>query len=521
MTLNFYQEETNSQTASMNSVCNQVIQSMEQTISSIYSFQFANNLQGQAYRSAKSYMMEIYLPLAKGIISLCEEIKSQNDTYPSNFRSQVSSADVVEVEITEQINQIQTMIEHTKDTSLATFLVTPIVSVFEEIKQTLQRKLNNLYAFEASSSGNYEMAVQLAEQVAKGLAQIQNNNGFNNRNGTFSSTGMDLEWLTELDRLHYKRLAYEKFGEYMQTEEADLEKAIAVLTYEERNPDNAALTTDFLDKLEERDIVEIKYLMYTAEEPYRTISMKYLDRFTISSTTSGGVFRPGENTISFNIKENRTDSRGSYYTVFHEIMHAADYYHGVDQGYDEYFSDHFHISGANLTNYMNQDAQNHFQQEISNILDSSDYDHLDVREKQIMKENVAENLMIQDDLYAQLSPEERKLNQKVRAHYEDLLEGAEHNTASDVYGGITNYTITGNFGHFDREGNPTDYWFVDGIGGSDGERIREPNREGIAEYYGRLMTENDEKRRAGLESIEEFLPTSKESMEEIFDAIVE
>lgn len=57
--------------------------------------------------------------------------------------------------------------------------------------------------------------------------------------------------------------------------------------------------------------------MYTADEPYRTLSMKYLDRFTIASTNAEiQRFISFEDIIEINISENRNDPRGSYYTFF-------------------------------------------------------------------------------------------------------------------------------------------------------------------------------------------------------------
>ncbi|MGY0692062.1 hypothetical protein ACW2QC_04615 [Virgibacillus sp. FSP13] len=52
-----------------------------------------------------------------------------------------------------------------------------------------------------------------------------------------------------------------------------------------------------------------------------------------------------------------------------------------------------------------------------------------------------------------------------------------------------------------------------------GQRIREPNREGFAEYYGRIMTPDDEKKDNGIESIEQFLYQSKQHMDEMFKSM--
>ena len=55
MSLNMYLGEVQSQTQSMNAVCNATIQGMEQVIQSIDAFAIDTVLQGQTYSSAKSF----------------------------------------------------------------------------------------------------------------------------------------------------------------------------------------------------------------------------------------------------------------------------------------------------------------------------------------------------------------------------------------------------------------------------------------------------------------------------------
>src|SRR5699024_12598822 len=96
--------------------------------------------------------------------------------------------------------------------------------------------------------------------------------------------------------------------------------------------------------------------------------------------------------------------------------------------------------------------------------------------KQKMIDNVTRNLMEQNELAFTLSSEELELQKEIERIYRyDLLEDAEHNTASDVYGGVTNNTERGRFGH-------EDYWISDY-----GRGIKEPNLEGCAEYFGRII----------------------------------
>ncbi|PGE94477.1 hypothetical protein COM62_23810, partial [Bacillus pseudomycoides] len=109
MSLNMYLGEVQNQTQSMNAVCTATIQGMEQAIQSIDAFPSDTVLQGQTYDSAKAFFVEAFLPLAQGIIYLCEELTRQNDAFPSDFQSQVASTDVIEQEILEQIQEIDRM----------------------------------------------------------------------------------------------------------------------------------------------------------------------------------------------------------------------------------------------------------------------------------------------------------------------------------------------------------------------------------------------------------------------------
>src|SRR5699024_3709019 len=136
----------------------------------------------------------------------------------------------------------------------------------------------DLYTYNSTSSNNFATAMQLADNVAKGLAEIADGNGFNSNNGTFSTNGMNLGWAAKLDEIHYTRLAHDRYGEYLEEYPEDEDKVITIIKYEEQNPEYVNQTNEFLEPLEEKDTIEIKFLIYTAEEPYRTLSVKYLDR---------------------------------------------------------------------------------------------------------------------------------------------------------------------------------------------------------------------------------------------------
>src|SRR5699024_7740893 len=201
-----------------------------------------------------------------------------------------------------------------------------------------------------------------------------------------------------------------------------------------------------------------------------------------------GRFYPSDDAVRFNIAEDREDSRGEYYTFFHEIGHAIDYYYGVDNrensldgikevfGNYSYFSGNFEVDGKSLNDHIYQDAENNFRTELKKELQSQEYNHLSIEEKKEMTDNVTEKLMNQDRNNRKSTNEEKSLQQEIVLLLKEELEGPDHNTVSDNYGGVTNRVIEGSYYHEEDYG--INKW---------GVRKREPNREAFGEYYCRIM----------------------------------
>ncbi|HFK1714075.1 hypothetical protein COE54_26025 [Bacillus cereus] len=203
MSLNMYLGEVHAQTQSMNAVCTATIQGMEQAIQSIDAFAMDTVLQGQTYSSAKSFFVQTFRPLAQGIIYLCEELIRQNDAFPSQFQSQVASTDVVEQELLEQIREIDRMKISIEAINQAVPLpgMDAMANLFTVMRKKLQEKLEHLYEFNYTSSNNYDTALQLAASIAMGLAEVQSGKGFSPASGTFSTQGLNMEWITSIQAI--------------------------------------------------------------------------------------------------------------------------------------------------------------------------------------------------------------------------------------------------------------------------------------------------------------------------------
>lgn len=203
MSLNMYLGEVQSQTQSMNAICNATIQSMEQAIQSIDAFAIDTVLQGQTYSSAKAYLVQTFRPLAQGLICLCEELIRQNEAFPNEFQAKVASTDVIEQEIREQIRGINQSITSIEAIEVLTPMpgVGAIVTVLGAMRKKLEEKLEHLYEFNHSSSNNYSTALQLAASITAGLAEVQSGKGFSPVSGTFSTQRLNMDWVSSIQRI--------------------------------------------------------------------------------------------------------------------------------------------------------------------------------------------------------------------------------------------------------------------------------------------------------------------------------
>ncbi|MFD5262624.1 MULTISPECIES: T7SS effector LXG polymorphic toxin [Bacillus] len=231
MSLNMYLGEVHIQTQSMNAICTATIQGMEQAIQSIDAFAVDIVLQGQTYSSAKSFFVQTFRPLAQGIIYLCEELIRQNNAFPNQFQSQVASTDVIEQEILEQIREIDRMIASTEAINQAMPIsgMDAMVNLFAVMRRKLQEKLEHLYEFNQTSSDNYNTAIQLAASIATGLAEVQSGKGFSPVSGTFSTQGLNMEWIASIQQITEEKAREAEIKK-------EMEKIIALREQEANRP---------------------------------------------------------------------------------------------------------------------------------------------------------------------------------------------------------------------------------------------------------------------------------------------
>ncbi|EML9734136.1 hypothetical protein QCQ54_003725 [Bacillus cereus] len=131
-----------------------------------------------------------------------------NVAFPRDFQSQVASTDVIEQEILEQIQEINQTIASIEAIETLTPLpgVDSIVAVLIAMRKKLNEKLERLHKFDYTSSNNYSTALQLAASITTGLAEVQSGKGFSPVSGTFSTQGLNMEWITSIQKIAEERV---------------------------------------------------------------------------------------------------------------------------------------------------------------------------------------------------------------------------------------------------------------------------------------------------------------------------
>lgn len=280
-------------------------------------------------------------------------------------------------------------------------------------------------------------------------------------------------------------------------------KLRTIYQYEKQNPLYVDQVNTFLNPLEIEDRVNIKYLIYIADEPYRTLCMKYMDQFKITSVTESGVFVSSNNTLTFDIAADRNDSRGAYAVFFHEMGHAIDYYYGKENGYGGFITDSFKYNGKTIADLNFEDAKNALSTEIQEELKKEHYNKLSEEEKENIKNNIINNVFNRNESFNSLTNLEQTIQINAVNQVNSNLKTADNNGASDVYGGLTGNTMVGDYSHGES------YWY------EDGKVNRLTNKECFANYFAsHIVSEPNQTHRK--EGYITNLPESSIGMDNIF-----
>lgn len=299
-----------------------------------------------------------------------------------------------------------------------------------------------------------------------------------------------------------------------------------VLIYEILHPEDG----EKLDNLWEADQVltdddelKIKYIAYTAEEPYRTVYFKYLDQYEmgIIGREDGACYKVSTNRIYFadGITAFSQDARGPYTTWFHESGHATD--SNAEEGSDFYcynYQIYVEAFGREVT------LQEVIYEDVYQNIREAIEDHTIVEEETVRVEIILDTFRYGID-ESQLTEAELHVRKAVIEYYDDTLTGPVNEAACDVYGGVTNLEIGRNTGYGHRPGRYDDnekklsdeeyqkvidsyrYWYD-----ANGNATLAQSKELVAEYFSYHMTGNT----AALESLEEHFPQAIQVLDQMF-----
>ena len=320
-------------------------------------------------------------------------------------------------------------------------------------------------------------------------------------NGSFSPEKMSAllpkrfteyqQYLSKYGELRVKKLL-EHYKSIDVVSSDDKDEFIKI--YEIYNPEKKKKLDNLLSKLTEEQIREVKYILYTADEPYRSIYLNELESYTIGNVSGSdtGFFRPFDNTINVDMIAEPTKPRGPYTTFFHESGHALDYNFYNDGNF--YSLTYRNSEGKSLQDVIFEDVRNDIRQTIAKY--TSD-------EK--MQENLLNYLISDKNNLGDLTKTEEKILENVLKAYKKDITGMEKEAYSDIYGGVTDNAIVGNYSHT-RE----NYWYDENGNATGAQAV-----ELWAEYYSYCMTGNEE----AMENLREHFPNAAKFLDKMAESM--
>jgi len=346
-------------------------------------------------------------------------------------------------------------------------------------------------------------------EITKRLSNPDNNLTEEHRLGFMAALGIMLPIERNVYNSHLDHLIEEIAGRYRGQDITAVpsdERDLLVNYYEFRHPENARKMNDFLATIErcgghDDAIRDIKYLSYASLDPYHTVYFKYLPQIAIKEHHQDGIqyFQVGAcgaNNIYvdlgqvFDLDSSSNPSpncRGGYTVFFHEIGHAIDWILGLPStALDDAITNDVRnaLKGYIESRYPLPHTQEN-QDDIGAILDS-------------LMANAPPMPSTGDvarDSFATLNR-----NNTIAYFRRNVLNGGANDTASDVFGGVTDNRVAGFWGHWPEDG--VSYWVDKG---------HKPSSELFANAFSRHMTGY----RDAIQSIDDNFLTAHEQFENL------
>lgn len=304
-----------------------------------------------------------------------------------------------------------------------------------------------------------------------------------------------------------------------------------ITQFEQEHPEfvqqlNAFLSSGTDNKLKKDDIRNIKYLVYTANEPFRTIFLQSLGRYWIGDgdMNGGAYYASDDRTVNYtydtgwdrflrpfqgwNIKDSfRDDPRGGYTTFFHECGHAIDDTGDLTNaaGFDtETFSVYNEAMGREVTLRDAIEYDVFYNRDNPHSMTSIAEDMVSTGIPELGSKGNIDNVIqaFQTGSSDGLSNDDKMLYQAVlNQHRRNVQGGAKVESVTDVYGGMSKNVLNED-GWYHHD---TEYWLDENSNVSSAVSL-----ELWAEYYSYNMSGSSK----NLENLLEYFPEASKVMEQ-------
>ncbi|SBO17938.1 T7SS effector LXG polymorphic toxin [Carnobacterium divergens] len=206
MSINLFVGEVNTQTNSIKSYCNSVISGMTHVQTALSKIILEPSLKGNTYDSAKAYFQTAYLPATRGFILVCETAIRANQQFISDYKSNVDANSLQEDVLISQISRLDSMSSALDSIAIPKVFTQNIVDNLQNAKEKTAKKLDKLREFNHTSVSIFDDLEQQLQNLETGVTMIAEGKAWNGTTGTFSTTGLNMDWAQTIDQAWEERL---------------------------------------------------------------------------------------------------------------------------------------------------------------------------------------------------------------------------------------------------------------------------------------------------------------------------
>ncbi|MBC1973184.1 hypothetical protein HCB22_05765 [Listeria welshimeri] len=206
MSIDMFLDSADQQVDAISSQCRTYITGLEDVKTAIAQFALEDSLQGKTYDSAKNYLTTTFIPLANGIILICESLEKAAKSFPKSYRNEVDGISLQEEILRNQINRLTILAQNIEniENALKATPLSPLLKHFSETlqnsKQEVQKQLVKLLSFDPVSGQLFIEVEGLIDNVERGLKEVNSGKSFNASTGTFSTMGLNMDWIKPINQ---------------------------------------------------------------------------------------------------------------------------------------------------------------------------------------------------------------------------------------------------------------------------------------------------------------------------------